>query len=224
MIHVVLADRDRLVMQLLARMIDNEPDMCVRGMHTSAHALLSSLQASARDIVVMDPVSLSPSGVEIVSSLRATAPNARVIVLTASQRDLDLFTAVRAGIRGYISKSADAQELLAAIRAAHTGGALISQDRAVQLMDAFASQTYEETGLSPRQRDILEGLVQGKSNREIAADLALSEKTVKNYMRGIFSALGCRDRTEAAIAGLRRGLVPLSGGQDTHRSPLKATG
>jgi DNA-binding NarL/FixJ family response regulator len=77
-------------------------------------------------------------------------------------------------------------------------------------MDAFARQSVQESGLSPRQRDILEGLVHGKTNREIAADLALSEKTVKNYMRAIFSVLGCRDRTEAAIAGIRRGLVSVA--------------
>jgi DNA-binding NarL/FixJ family response regulator len=129
------------------------------------------------------------------------------VVVTASRWEQDLFTAVRAGVRGYVSKSADPMEVVTAVRAAYQGVAVLSQERAVQLMDEFARQSYVETGLSPRQRDILTGLVQGKTNREIGEELHLAEKTIKNYMRGLFSALGCRDRTEAAVVSIQRGLV-----------------
>jgi DNA-binding NarL/FixJ family response regulator len=135
-------------------------------------------------------------------------PDVGVVVVTASQSESDLYGAVRAGVRGYISKSADFSEVLKAIRAAYEGLAMLSQEQASQLMAEFARQSYEETGLSLRQREILAGLTQAKTNREIAIDLDLAEKTVKNYMRGLFSALGCRDRTEAAILGIQKGLVP----------------
>jgi two-component system NarL family response regulator len=210
MIRIVLADKDRLVMQLLARLIDDEPDMHVECMCTGGHEFLRAVRTRTYDVAVVDPMGLSPVGMEILAGVRGLDTEVRVVVVTSSTRESDLFGAVRAGVRGFISKSTDISEVLAAIRAAYKGNALLCQERAAQLMDAFARQSVEETGLSVRQREILEGLVQGKTNREIAADLALSEKTVKNYMRSVFSVLGCRDRTEAAIVSIRRGLVSVA--------------
>jgi two-component system NarL family response regulator len=208
--RILLADKYRLVMQLLARLINEETDMRVGGMYTEGHVFLDAVRSRRYDVAVVDPIGLSPLGMEILLCVPDLDPAIRVVVVTASTRETDLFVAVRAGVRGYISKSTDVSEVFTAIRAAHIGNAVLGQERAVQLMDAFARQSVQESGLSPRQRDILEGLVHGKTNREIAADLALSEKTVKNYMRAIFSVLGCRDRTEAAIAGIRRGLVSVA--------------
>jgi DNA-binding NarL/FixJ family response regulator len=210
MMRIVLADKDRLVMQLLARLINGEPDMRVEDMCAGGAEFLRAVRSRRHDVAVVDPAGLSPLGVEILSRVRDTDPDLRVVVVTPSTHESDLFVAVRAGVRGYISKSTDVSEVLCAIRAAHKGNAVLSQERAAQLMDAFARQSVQETGLSPRQQEILERLVQGKTNREIAADLALSEKTVKNYMRSVFSVLGCRDRTEAAVAGIRRGLVSVA--------------
>jgi two-component system, NarL family, response regulator LiaR len=204
--RVVIADKDRLVIQLLARLVDGEHDMSVTRTYTDGASLLKGVQSGQHDVIILDPQGLG-SPIHLLDRVRNVDPDARIVVITASQTDSDLFSAVRAGVRGYLSKSTDASEVLAAVRAAHNGAAVLGQETAAQLMDEFARQSYEETGLSPRQRDILTGLVQGKTNREIAADLSLSEKTVKNYMRAIFSALGCRDRTEAAIVGIRKGLV-----------------
>jgi NarL family two-component system response regulator LiaR len=206
--RVVIADKDRLVIELLARLVDGEHDMSVTRTYTDGASLLKGIQSGQHDVIILDPQGLG-SPIELLNGVRNADPDARIVVITASQTDSDLFSAVRAGVRGYLSKSTDASEVLAAIRAAYNGAAVLGQETAAQLMDEFAKQSYEETGLSPRQREILTGLVQGKTNREIAADLSLSEKTVKNYMRAVFSALGCRDRTEAAIVGIRKGLVPV---------------
>lgn len=208
--RVVIADRDGLLLELLAHLVNSQPDMQVTRTCTDGESLLEAVRADKGDVILLDPQGLGSIDGELLSLVRTTDPDARLVVITASESSAHLFSAVRAGVRGYLSKSADAADVLAAIRAAHQGVALLGQDMAAQLMDEFARQSYEETGLSPRQRDILAGLVQGKTNREIAADLSLSEKTVKNYMRSVFSALGCRDRTEAAIAGIRRGLVPVA--------------
>ena len=210
MIRVTIADRDYLMIQLLARLVDSQHDMRVTRMYTDGTSLLNGVRAKPHDVILLDPQGLNSVNGELLTCVRALDPDARMVVITASTSGADLFSAVRAGVRGYLSKSTDVSDVLTAIRAASQGEALLSQDMAVQLMDEFARQSYQETGLSPRQRDILAGLVQGKTNREIAADLSLSEKTVKNYMRSVFSALGCRDRTEAAIAGIRRGLVPVA--------------
>jgi two-component system, NarL family, response regulator LiaR len=207
-IRLVIADRDHLMIQLLARLVDSQDDMQVTRTCTDEAALLNGVRAQQHDVILLDPQGLNSVNGELLTCVRAWDPDARMVVITASTSGADLFSAVRAGVRGYLSKSADVSDVLAAIRAAYQGVALLSRDMAAQLMDEFARQSYQETGLSPRQRDILAGLVQGKTNREIAADLSLSEKTVKNYMRSVFSALGCRDRTEAAIVGIRRGLVP----------------
>ena len=210
MIRVTIADRDYLMIQLLARLVDSQHDMRVTRRYTDGTSLLNGVRAKPHDVILLDPQGLNSVNGELLTCVRALDPDARMVVITASTSGADLFSAVRAGVRGYLSKSTDVSDVLTAIRAASQGEALLSQDMAVQLMDEFARQSYQETGLSPRQRDILAGLVQGKTNREIAADLSLSEKTVKNYMRSVFSALGCRDRTEAAIAGIRRGLVPVA--------------
>lgn len=209
MIRVTIADRDHLMIQLLARLVDSQHDMRVTGTCTDSASLLNRVRARRHDVILLDPQGLNSVPGELLTCVRARDPDARLVVITASTSGADLFAAVRAGVRGYLSKSTDVSDVLTAIRAASEGTALLSPDMAAQLMDEFARQSYQETGLSRRQRDILAGLVQGKTNREIAADLSLSEKTVKNYMRSVFSALGCRDRTEAAIAGLRRGLVPV---------------
>jgi len=209
MMRVVIADKDRLVIQLLARLVDGEHDMSVTRTYTDGASLLKGVQSGQHDVIILDPQGLGSPGAELLNRVRTVDPATRMVVITASQRVTDLFSAVRAGVRGYLSKSSDASEVLAAIRAAHNGAAVLSQETAAKLMDEFARQSYEDTGLSPRQRDILTGLVQGKTNRQIAADLSLSEKTVKNYMRAVFSALGCCGRTEAAIVGIRNGLVPV---------------
>lgn len=206
--RVAIADRDGLMLQLLARVVDSQLDMQVTRTCTDAGSLLNAVRAGEDDVILLDPQGLGSDDGELLTCVRTLDPDARVVVLTGSELGTHLFSAVRAGVRGYLSKSTDLSVVLAAIRAANKGVALLSQDMAAQLMDEFARQSYHESGLSPRQRDILARLVQGKTNREIAADLSLSEKTVKNYMRSVFSALGCRDRTEAAILGIRRGLVP----------------
>lgn len=211
MIRVTIADRDQLMIQLLARLVDGQHDMRVTSTFTDGTSLLKGVRAKRRDVILLDPQGLNSVTGELLTCIRMTDPDARIVVITASTSGDDLFSAVRAGVRGYLSKSTDVSDVLTAIRAAADGDALLSQDMAAQLMDEFARQSYQETGLSPRQRDILAGLVQGKTNREIAVDLSLSEKTVKNYMRSVFSVLGCRDRTEAAIVGIRKGLVPAVG-------------
>jgi DNA-binding NarL/FixJ family response regulator len=130
-----------------------------------------------------------------------------VVILTTTQQEQQLFAAVRAGARGYLLKSADISEVLAALRAVAYGEALISPELAVQLLDEFARLSYQETGLTARERDILSAIVQGHSNREIGHQLGLSEKTVKNYVSDILDKLNVRDRTEAAVYALQMGLV-----------------
>lgn len=181
--------------------------MTVSGIYTTGDSLLSALPSKPADVVLMDPVGLSPMGMELVRLVPTTLEGSQVVVLTANQQEQQLFAAVRAGARGYLPKSADINEVIEAIRAVAYGEALISPELAVQLLNEFARLSYQQTGLTGRERDILNAIVRGDSNREIARQLGLSEKTVKNYVSDILSKLNVRDRTEAAVYALQMGLV-----------------
>ncbi|HZU14222.1 MAG TPA: response regulator transcription factor [Chloroflexota bacterium] len=206
-IQVALGDREHVLVQALARLIDAEPDLKVTGIYTDGDSLLSALAEKPADVVLLDPIGLSPLGMELVRLIPSAAPNTHAVVLTANQQEQQLFAAVRAGARGYLPKSADIDEVLDAVRAVAYGEALISPELAVQLLDEFARLSFEQTGLTGRERDILNAIVRGDSNREIAHQLGLSEKTVKNYVSDILSKLNVRDRTEAAVYALQMGLV-----------------
>jgi two-component system, NarL family, response regulator LiaR len=209
-IRVAIADREHLLGQALSRLLGAEADITVTGAFSTADALLQHLAAGEVDVVMMDPLGLSPLGMELIRQALEACPVCRVVVLTTTQQEQQLFSAVRAGARGYLLKSADFSEVLSAIRAVAYGEALISPELAVQLLDEFARLSYQDTGLTARERDILTAIVRGDSNREIANQLGLSEKTVKNYVSDILSKLNVRDRTEAAVYALQMGLV--SGG------------
>jgi NarL family two-component system response regulator LiaR len=202
-----MADREHVLAQALSRLIQAEADMTVTGIYTDGDTLLSALPDKPADVVLVDPIGLSPMGMELVRLLLTNVPDTHIVVLTANQQEHQLFAAVRAGARGYLPKSADIDEVLEAIRAVAYGEALISPELAVQLLDEFARLSFQQTGLTGRERDILNAIVRGDSNREIANQLGLSEKTVKNYVSDILSKLNVRDRTEAAVYALQMGLV-----------------
>jgi NarL family two-component system response regulator LiaR len=207
MIRVALADREHLLVQALSHLVEAEADMVIAGKYTDGESLLQGLSTKPADIVLMDPIGLSPMGMEMIRQVLRDQKDTHIVVLTANQQEQQLFAAIRAGARGYLPKSADITEVLEAIRAVAYGEALISPELAVQLLEEFARLSVQETGLTARERDILNAIVKGDSNREIAKQLGLSEKTVKNYVSDILSKLHVRDRTEAAVYALQMGLV-----------------
>lgn len=207
MIRVALADREHLLVQALSHLVSAEADMVVSGLYSEGEALIDALGEKPADVALMDPIGLSAMGMELVRQVIKAHPSTAVVVLTANQQEQQLFAAIRAGARGYLSKSSDISEVLSAVRAVAYGEALISPELAVQLLSEFARLSYLETGLTSRERDILNAIVRGDSNREIAHSLGLSEKTVKNYVSDILSKLHVRDRTEAAVYALQMGLV-----------------
>jgi two-component system, NarL family, response regulator LiaR len=207
MIRVALADREHLLVQALSHLVGAEADMLVTGIYTDGESLIEALTEKPADVALMDPIGLTAMGMEVVRQVIKAHPATAIVVLTANQQEQQLFAAIRAGARGYLSKSSDITEVLTAVRAVAYGEALISPELAVQLLSEFARLSYMETGLTSRERDILNAIVRGDSNREIAQGLGLSEKTVKNYVSDILSKLHVRDRTEAAVYALQMGLV-----------------
>jgi DNA-binding NarL/FixJ family response regulator len=205
--RVALADKDYLVVEALASVLSSESDISITGVYTSGRTLLRGLDVRKSDVVVLDPTGLSAMGIRLLRTIGAAHPETNLIVLTANQGERYLMEAVRAGVRGYLSKSAGVAEVVHAIRTAHEGLAVLGPKETTQLMEAFVRQQQAETGLTPRQHELLSGIVQGKTDREIARDLCLAEKTVKNYMKGVFCALGVRNRTDAAVRALQLDLV-----------------
>jgi DNA-binding NarL/FixJ family response regulator len=205
--RVALADRDCVVAESLSRLIDAEPDMTVTGVYSDGHRLLYGLRDRPADVVLLDPAGLTSMGNKLIWKLRASYPSTHIVVLTTSRRAQHLSSAVRAGVRGYLSKSVTVAELLHSLRAVGRGLGALGPHEAAELMDAYSREADEQTGLTARQQDLLSGMVRGKSYRQIAQELGLTEKTVKNYTRGLFSSLGVNNRSDAVVRAFQMDLV-----------------
>lgn len=143
------------------------------------------------------------SGVEVIQRLRSEDPNARFIVLTTYDGDEDIYRALKAGAKAYLLKGMTTEELVAAIRAVHAGHSHIPPAIAARLAERVGTED-----LTQREFDVLEQIVEGKSNKEIGTALDISEATVKTHINSLLSKLGVTDRTQAATAAIRRGIVP----------------
>jgi two-component system NarL family response regulator len=144
------------------------------------------------------------SGVEVIERIRLETPQARFIVLTTYDGDEDIYRALKAGARAYLLKGMTSEELIATIRVVHAGRSHIPAVIAQRLAERMGTED-----LTPREFDVLEQIVHGKSNKEIAVELKVSEATVKTHINSLLSKLDVTDRTQAATAAIRRGLVPL---------------
>jgi DNA-binding NarL/FixJ family response regulator len=159
----------------------------------------------------MDLVMPKLDGVGAMRRLRAAAPECRVVVLTSFLEDEHLLPAIQAGAAGYLLKNAEPAELARAIRAADAGKAIIDPTVAARLVSALADGAVparsDEERLTRRERDVLELIVGGRSNKRIAFELGISEKTVKTHVGHVLAKLGVTDRTQAALLAVRDGLV-----------------
>jgi DNA-binding NarL/FixJ family response regulator len=159
------------------------------------------------DVVLMDLVMPRLDGLAAMRALRERVPDARVIVLTSFLDDDTLLPALRAGAAGYLLKNAQPQELERAVRAAYAGEALLDPIVAARLVGALAGQKDPLDRLTPREREVLRLIGRGFPNKRIAQELAVTEKTVKTHVTHVLAKLGVSDRTQAAVAAVRAGLV-----------------
>ncbi|MGI9092955.1 MAG: response regulator [Mycobacteriales bacterium] len=202
-IRLLLVDDHPMVRTGLRTFLELQPDMCVVGEAASGEQALALTRRLTPDIVVLDLVLPGMSGVDVVRHLRADHPGVKVVALTSfAGRDLVL-PAVRAGVAGYLLKDVDARELADALRAVHAGGVPLHPQVAATVM---ASVTATDP-LTPRERDVLRLIARGLSNRLIARELTLAEKTVKAHVSAILAKLGVADRTQAALYAVRNGLA-----------------
>jgi len=212
-IRLLLADDHPVVRDGLVAMLSTQSDLVVVGEAATGAEAVERAAALAPDVILLDLEMPGMDGVEALRQIRAARPEAPVIVFTAFDTDERIVSAVRAGAQGYLLKGAPRDELFKAIRVVSEGGSLLQPVVASKLLQHMSQQATErETSadsLTEREMEVLKLLAQGKTNKEIAAALVISERTVKFHVGSILSKLGAGNRTEAVTIAAQRGLVNL---------------
>lgn len=212
MIRVIVADDHHLFRDGLARILNGYPDIEVVASVGSGEEAITAVARHQPDVILLDVNMPGIGGVGATRQIREADPDAQILMLTVSERESDLFAAIRSGARGYLLKDATSDQLGDAVRRVHAGEAIVAPLMAAKLFDKF-SEMPEAPKRSPkldelteREREILHLLTQGLSNKEIGLQLALSPHTVKVHLHRILEKLDLRSRVEAAAWAVRHGL------------------
>jgi len=209
-IRVLLADDHAVVRQGLRTFLDLQDDIEVVAEAGDGEAALDAAQRTDPDVILLDLVMPKLDGVGALKRLRERESRARIIVLTSFGDDDKLFAALRAGAAGYLLKDVEPLELVRAIRAAADGNAPLSPTIVTRVVEEIAQgggAPAEVDDLTPRERDVLILIARGRSNKVIALELGVAEKTVKTHVSHILGKLSLTDRTQAALYAVRHGLV-----------------
>ena len=208
-IRVLIADDHAVVRQGLRTFLELQDDIEVVADVADGEAALRAASEHEPDVVLMDLVMPGGGGVAAIRALRERRPEARVLVLTSFLDDEKLFPAVRAGAAGYLLKDVQPAELVRAIRTVDQGEALLHPAVAARLMEEFAEteRPAADEALTAREQEVLALIARGLSNKLIARDLEIAEKTVKTHVSSILGKLGLTDRTQAALYAVRSGLI-----------------
>jgi len=206
-ISVVVADDEELFRRGLRTVLETDAGFTVAEAANGVEAVAQTT-ALAPDVVLMDVRMPKMGGIEAAAQIRDLAPSTRVIMLTASDEDDDLYAAVRAGANGYLLKDSSFDTVVGGVRAVARGESLINPSMATKLLAEFSALADGRPAdptppLSDRELDVLRLVAQGRTNREAAEALNLSENTVKNHMANILDKLHLRSRVEAAVYALR---------------------
>jgi DNA-binding NarL/FixJ family response regulator len=211
MTSVLLVDDHAVVREGLRTFLELQDGIEVVGEAEDGNAAIAEARRLDPDVILMDLVMPELDGVGAMRALREQAPRSRVIVLTSFLDDERLLPAIQAGAAGYLLKNAQPAELARAIHAAQRGETIIDPTAAARLVQAIAENTNrviaEPERLTRREREVLELIAAGHSNKRIAFELGISEKTVKTHVGHLFAKLGVTDRTQAALLAVRDGLI-----------------
>ena len=203
-IRVLVVEDHHVVRQGLVALLSVAEGLEVVGEAADGVEAIAQFRKHQPDITLMDLRLPRMSGVDAIQRIRMESPQARVVVLTTYDGDEDIYRALQAGARAYLLKGMTSEELIATIRAVHAGKSHIPAAIAQRLAERMGTEE-----LTAREFDVLEQIVHGKSNKEIATELEITEATVKTHINSLLGKLGVTDRTQAATAAIQRGLVPL---------------
>jgi len=210
-ISVLIADDHTLFRKGVRKMLEAEEDMKVVSEAATGREALEQARALMPDVILMDIRMPDMDGIEAARTLHREMPHIGIIFVTMFEDDESVFRGLQAGGRGYILKDADPETMLRAIRAVAHGESLLGPTVAQKVMRQFAALPGKQAPLvdelTPRELEVLTLIAEGRSNKEIARKLSISEKTVKNHINNIFSKLHLYDRTQAMLYAIRKGLV-----------------
>ena len=211
-IRILVADDHPVVRDGLVAILGTQPDFEVVGEAASGGEAVSQVQALTPDVLLLDLEMPEMDGVAVLKQLRTNDLQARVVVFTAFDTDERILDAVQAGAQGYLLKGAPREELFNAVRVVHSGGSLLQPIVASKLLRQVSQERADESAvdaLTARELEVLRLLAQGQQNKEIAADLVISERTVKFHVSSILGKLGAGNRTEAVRIAAQQGLIEL---------------
>ena len=203
-IRVFCVDDHPIVRDGIAAIINLQPDMVLAGAAATGGEALERFFELRPDVALVDLQLPDMSGFELIKKIKDKSPNARIIVLSSHEGDVDIQRALEAGAQGYVVKGIVREELLESIRSVHAGKRRLPAAVAQKLAEHMADEA-----ISPRELEVLSLMAAGKRNKEISSELSIAEDTVKMHVRNIFSKLQVNDRTEAVTIALRRGIIHL---------------
>jgi DNA-binding NarL/FixJ family response regulator len=201
-IRILAVDDHALLREGIAALVAGQSDMSLVGHASNGREAIHQYRVHRPDITLMDLQMPEMTGLDAMIAIRGEFPEARIIILTTYTGDVQVLRALKAGARAYLLKNLLHKELLETIRAVHAGKKTVSPDVSFQL-----AEHATDDALTPAEVRVLRLIAEGNANKEIAAQLSISEETVKGQVRNILSKLGANDRTHAAMIGVRRGII-----------------
>ncbi|MBN1351337.1 response regulator transcription factor [candidate division KSB1 bacterium] len=211
-IKVMIVDDHAIVREGLSSILAFEDDIEVVGEAVNGVDAIEAFQKLNPHLVLMDLQMPGMDGVQSIKKIKQINPEVKIIILTVFQDEEYVYEGIKAGARGYLLKDTSPDELVETIRKVNRGESLIEPFLATKVLDKFselAKHEKPEHNLTPRELQIITLLSEGKSNKELAQDLYISEKTVKTHITHIFEKLNVRDRTEAVMRALKKGIIQI---------------
>ncbi len=203
-IRILAVDDHVLVRQGISVLLGTEPDMTLVAEASNGREAIQQFRAHRPDVTIMDLQMPEMNGLDAITAIRGEFPDAKIIVLTTYKGDVQILRALKAGARGYLLKNTIHKELTETIRAVHAGKKALSAEASYEI-----AEHATDDALTPAEISVLRLIAAGNANKQIADQLKITEETVKGRVKNILSKLGANDRTQAAMIGLKRGIIEL---------------
>jgi len=203
-IRILVVDDHALVRQGIAVLVGTQPDMTLVPEASNGREAIQQFRTHRPDVTLMDLQMPEMDGFDAIVAIRGEFPDAKIVVLTTYQGDVQILRSLKAGAQGYLLKNTFHKELVETIRAVHAGRKALSPEASYEI-----AEHATDDALTPAEINVLRLIAVGKANKQIADQLKITEETVKSRVKSILSKLGANDRTHAAMIGLKRGIIEL---------------
>jgi DNA-binding NarL/FixJ family response regulator len=203
-IRVLAVDDHVLIREGIAVLLGDEPDMTLVAEASNGREAIQQFRTHRPDVTIMDLQMPEMNGLDAITAIRGEFRDAKIIVLTTYKGDVQILRALKAGAQGYLLKNTIHQELVDTIRAVHAGKKALSPEASYEI-----AEHATDDALTPAEINVLRLIAAGNANKQIADQLSITEETVKGRVKNILSKLGANDRTQAAMIGLKRGIIEL---------------